>query len=253
MDKGIYAVWYDLPQEGREEYLDWLHNRYLPGVLCRPGYLWAAHYEAMDGGPKMKKIAGSLNRLQGEEVGTGTNFIAIIAAASSHVFFSPNIVRVDNPLASLHPELDDEETRGMLARRVNARPGIFTEQERVNGPDIGDRPPGATPAPAIQFGSFNTRSAQDEYDLTAWYAQYRFPAIARMPGCIAARKYVSVAGVAKHCILYEYTSLEARLEHFEEHETLGLENDQEWTNRIHDYTIHAPGSPSIAKRIWPAV
>ncbi len=110
-----------------------------------------------------------------------------------------------------------------------------------------------TPAPAIQFGSFNTRTHQEEYDLNAWYAQYRFPAVSRMPGSVCTRKYVSVAGPAKHCILYEFTSLQARLDGFEVHETLGLTNDKEWTNLIHEYTIHAPGSPSIARRIWPEV
>ncbi len=253
MDRGIFAIWYDLAREGRTEYLDWLHGTYLPDVLRRPGYLWAAHYEAVGGGPDMTQIAGRLNRLEGPEVGTGTEFVLIIGAASAHVFFSPNVIRVENPLVQLHPELADAEIAAMAARRLNARHGIFAEQERVNGPEIGSRPPGTTPAPAIQFGSFNTRTAQDEFDLTAWYAQYRFPAIARMPGCIGARKFVSVAGVAKHCILYEYTSLEARLAHFEVHETAGLKDDTVWTNLVHEYTVHAPGSPAIARRIWPEV
>lgn len=253
MDKGIYAVWYDLAEEGRGAYLDWLHGSYLPSVLQRPGYVWAAHYQVVGGGPDMATIAGKLNRLEGPEVGTGTDYLLLIGAASAHVFFSPNLVRVDNPLAELQEELGDATVEQMKGRRLNPRAGIFTEQERVNGPEVGTRPPGGTSAPAIQCGSFTTRTHQDEFDLAAWYAQYRFPAVARMPGCVAARKYVSVAGVAKHCVLYEYTSLAARLQNFEVHETLGLNDDKVWTNRIHDYTVHAPGSPSVAQRIWPEV
>ena len=43
-DRGLWATWYDLPVEGRDAYLNWLHATYLPALLKRPGYLWAAHY-----------------------------------------------------------------------------------------------------------------------------------------------------------------------------------------------------------------
>jgi hypothetical protein len=45
MDRGIRAVWYDLPEQGREEYLSWLHEVRIPRVLSRPGHLWAAHVQ----------------------------------------------------------------------------------------------------------------------------------------------------------------------------------------------------------------
>jgi hypothetical protein len=102
------------------------------------------------------------------------------------------------------------------------------------------------------MGSFRTRAVADEFDLAAWYAQYRLPAMARMPGCIATRKLLSVAGWAKHSVLYEFVSLEARQKYFHPHESLGLDKAV-WTNKIINYTIHAPGSPSIGQRIWPAV
>ena len=43
MDRGLFATWYDLPSDTEAEYLDWLHGTYLPAMLRRPGYLWAAH------------------------------------------------------------------------------------------------------------------------------------------------------------------------------------------------------------------
>src|SRR5262249_21990037 len=43
-DGGLWITWYDLPDTGRETYLSWLHEKYLPALLKRPGYLWAAHY-----------------------------------------------------------------------------------------------------------------------------------------------------------------------------------------------------------------
>ncbi len=74
-----------------------------------------------------------------------------------------------------------------------------------------------------------------------------------MKGCIAARVMMRAAGWAKYSVIYEFTSIEARRLNFEEkHEALDLE-EAHWTHRIHDYTVHAPGSPTVATRLWPAV
>ncbi len=32
-DRGLWATWYDLPENGRDNYLGWLHGTYLPIVL----------------------------------------------------------------------------------------------------------------------------------------------------------------------------------------------------------------------------
>ena len=44
VDRGIWMTWYNLPQQGRDEYLQWLHGHYIPNMLKLPGYLWGAHY-----------------------------------------------------------------------------------------------------------------------------------------------------------------------------------------------------------------
>ena len=57
------------------------------------------------------------------------------------------------------------------------------------------------------------------------------------------------AGWAKFSVLYEFTSLEDRRKNFEEkHEAMGLTDDK-WTHKIHNYTVHAPGSPSVAEGV----
>ncbi|MDH5748204.1 MAG: hypothetical protein OEY85_02730 [Rhodospirillales bacterium] len=244
MDQGIWATWYDLPAEGRGDYLEWLHGTHLPMIAARPGIAWAAHYEITGGGVNMDKIGARLARADEPGLGTGTQFVVLVGASSPHVFFRPDITK-------LEPDLNDR-ARNMLGRRVGSRVCIFTEEARINGPEYDQHAPGATPGPAIQMGSFRTRSLEDEYDLAAWYAQYRLPAMARMPGCIATRKLVSLVGWAKHSVLYEFLSLEEREKHFQNHESLALD-EKEWTNRIITYTVHAPGSPSVGRRIWPAV
>ena len=39
MDRSIWATWYNLEEEGKQEYLDWLHEVHLPEAKKRDGYL----------------------------------------------------------------------------------------------------------------------------------------------------------------------------------------------------------------------
>ena len=44
MDNGIWATWYNLDEERKEDHINWLHNNYLPNILTHDGVVWAAHY-----------------------------------------------------------------------------------------------------------------------------------------------------------------------------------------------------------------
>ena len=242
MDQGIKAIWYDLPEEGRDQYFEWLHGTCLPEILRLPGILWAAHYRITGGGGEMDKICRVLARADVGKIGTGTQFLLLIGAGSPHVFFKPTHKEISLP--------SDPAAQEMTARRIGTRTAVFVEEARINGPEYDRIVPSGTPGPAIQMGSFRVRSVEEEFDLAAWYAQYRLPAMARMAGCIQTRKLLSVAGWAKHSVLYEFISLEARHENFQKHESRALD-EKNWSNRILKYTIHAPGSPSVGTRIWP--
>ena len=244
MDNGIWASWYDLPADGRDAHLAWLHEAYLPALTTHPGHAWVAHYEVVGGGADMAKLADRLARPEEDGVGQGAAYVQLVGAASPHVFFHRD--------APWRPDRQSAETSARLGQRTGVRSGVLVEEARVNGPAFDATVPGGTPALAIQLGNFRIRSAEEEFDLGGWYAQYRLPAMTRMPGVVATRKLAGLAGWAKHAILYEFTSLEARLEHFERpHEALALD-ENEWTGRIVRLTIHAPGSPSIGRRTWPA-
>lgn len=244
MDEGIRIVWYDLPEDGKEDYLKWLHNDYLPAVLARPGILWAAHYGIIKTDETIQRLSKFVGRPDDmDSLPIGSDYALLIGAGSPHVFFKPDFDTVDaeNPVA-----------RDMFAKRIGTRTVVTTEQARVDGPEIRQRAPATTPGPFIQLGHFRVRTVEEEFDLSAWYADYRLPTIAAMPGAIAARKMVSVAGWAKHVVLYEFISAEAHHTNFMNHEILAF-TDGEWTNRVVKYTTHAPGSPSIGERLWPKV
>ncbi len=243
MDNGIWATWYDLDDGTRDRFLDWLHADYLPALKQRPGYAWVAHYRNEVGGPAMRHLGQDILARPDEDVGGGAQFLMLVGAASPHVFLAPSVMEPEIP----------PQFRDMLALRRGLRTAIFAEEARVSGPAARSRPPGTTPAPGIQMGSFRVRSLEEEFDLGCWYAQYRLPYMAQAPGSVGTRKLLSVAGWAKHSILYEFTSLEARLKNFEEPHELLSADPKEWTGRVVRYTIHAPGSPFVGTRIWPPV
>jgi len=240
VDRGIWMTWYDLPQQGREDYLAWLHGHYLPHMLQQPGYLWGAHY-ASETDVKMTGAPNRLRHVADPSIPAGDRYILLFGARDAHVFANPTPAQMRERLSA--------SDRKMLAMRIGERSNIATEAARIHGPAV-QSPPALEPAPGIQLGSFNAGPGQDEDELVAWYAQWRMPCMEKLPGCVRVRKYASVSGWAKHMILYEFTSTRARDGSFVEHEKVNPKMEQ-WTDDVVRKLVHAPGSPNLAQRLWP--
>jgi hypothetical protein len=96
---------------------------------------------------------------------------------------------------------------------------------------------------AIQLGTFNMRSADDEWAVSEWYRDRRLASFAAMAGGHRARRLVSVCGgPAKLGIFYEFRSLADRAEHFEPLETVDHDEDRPTAAAR---TVHPPMSPSV--------
>ncbi len=242
MDRGLWITWCNLPQQGREEYLSWLHGSYIPGMLKRPGYLWAAHYASIAESKIPRRTSGKKFSTTDADVPIGDRFILLFGAEHSNIFGDP----VPSEMHAALPEAD----RKMLAMRVGTRMNIMVEAARVDGPELPAYRDGMNLAPCIQMGTFQARW-QDEEEGLKWYAQWRMPAMRKLKGCVRARKLASVAGWAKQSILYEFTSLEGRNHFIAEHED-GNAN-REWSDKVVASLTHAPGSANVAERIWPVV
>jgi hypothetical protein len=106
-------------------------------------------------------------------------------------------------------------------------------------------------APCIQFGTYNI-AWQHEEEMLALYVQKRLPTMGEMSGCIRTRKLAGVSGWNKHGVLYEFTSLEARNSHFFGHEESDPATKARFDLLVSRLT-HAPGSATLACRIWPQV
>jgi hypothetical protein len=234
-DRGLWATWYDLPVEGRDAYLNWLHGTYLPALLKRPGYLWAAHYATRerDGG------GTQIQHTTDPTVGTGYHYILLVGATDGDVFGNPTPSAINAALP--------EAGRTMIAMRAGERVNITTETGRCEGRAAARELVGA---PCIQIGSFNCPVEYEE-EMHAGYVASRMPAHCETASCVRVRKLNSVAGWAKHVILYEYASLD------------GFNRDYEVANSksplgvgghsIVPYLVHAPSGPNSALRLWPPV
>ena len=138
----------------------------------------------------------------------------------------------------------------MLALRIGVRVNIMAEAGRIDGPEA-DMPDGLALAPCIQLGSFNCTPAHEE-EVLAWYTKWRMPAMVVTPGCVRFRTLASVSGWAKHAVMYEFLSLQARNEHFVTHDDAHPDM-KAVSDRMVQHLIHAPGSASVAVRTWPPV
>jgi hypothetical protein len=240
-DRGLWITWYDLPAEGREDYFSWLHGTYLPDLLKRPGYLWAAHYASQDleGGAEN---ATRYKHVDEPQVGKGYHYMLLIAATDASVFGDP-VPRLIN--AAL-----PEQGKKMLAMRVGERMNLFTEACRRDGRAHAAYKEGMTGTPCIQVGSFDCELAFEE-EMHAGYVLQRLPKMCDKPSCVRVRKLNSVAGWAKHGILYEFASKEGFDRDYAPavaSSPLGLNGHSVVPN-----LTHAPNGPNSALRIWPPV
>jgi hypothetical protein len=237
IDRGLWVSWYDLPETGRDDYLSWLHGTYLPDLLKRPGYLWAAHYATRGSGG-----SSQIHHTDDPKVPGGFHYILLVGVQDALVF--------GNPVpSSMHASLP-EQGRRMVAMRAGERVNLMTEAGRCEGRASAAYKEGLTGAPCIQIGSFNCPVEYEE-EMHAGYVQQRLPAMCETPSCIRTRKLNSVAGWAKHAILYEFASLEGFNRDYEAANAkspLGLNG-----HSVVPMLVHAPSGPNSALRIWPPV
>jgi len=238
LDQALWVTWHDLPDEGRDAYLTWLHGTYIPRLLTRPGFLYAAHYVSANVPPSSR-----VHHTDDPTVPTGNTYILIFGGETAHAFANP-------ARRTLHAELPPED-RKMLAMRIGERVSIFIDVARVEGPAANQREGEMALSPAVQLGSFASGTA-DEEEILEFYAQWRMPEMAKMPGCLRMREMISVAGWAKHGCLYEFVSVEELKNRFFNHEKSNPKMAA-WTDSLIPKFVHAPGTPTVAQRIWPPV
>ncbi len=245
-DRAYWISWFNLPENKRHEFFAWAYESYVPKVLARDGLLWGALYASeatgsftpLGGGRGGGRISHKKNP---KGVPVGDRYILMFGAMDAYVLADPTP-------DEFHAQFNKMDSK-MLALRKDERRNIMLEEARIEGPGIIEIMPEMAPAPVIQLGSFNAGAWTSEEEMTAWYARWRLPSLTALPGCARVRKLISVAGWAKHACFYEFTSLQAREEHFVHYEKPNRKMVKWSTDVVHD-TVHAPGSANVARRIF---
>ncbi|WP_146589686.1 hypothetical protein [Puniceibacterium confluentis] len=244
MSEVIKAEWFDLDEVSCAETRLWLHGVYFPAVKATPGVAWIGHYDIVEL-PDTPYIAGAPRRRETTDpsLPTGWQNVVLTAAVSPEVFFGKG--NALDPLAAAHAD--------QLAERKNHRCAVYLEEQVINSPELRAAPYGMGPPPAMQLGNYNVGTPDDEVELARWYRAERFARVSVTPGMIRGRKLVSIAGWAKHGVLWEFTDLPEGDSSFE-HRFVAADRNENWQGRhVLEYATHAYGSPHAGRRVWPPV
>jgi hypothetical protein len=104
----------------------------------------------------------------------------------------------------------------------------------------------------VQFGHYDAPDAATDEAIGSFYAQQRFPLLARLPGVVATRKLLASVGGWRHGVMYEFTSLAEREHHYEPLEAEARDPSTRM-GQVVPRLRHAPFSPAIGVRAWPPV
>jgi len=242
MGEVLRADWFDLADGERDTHWAWLHGEFLPALKAAQGVAWVGHYDIIPH-PDRPYIEGAPTKKETTEsnVATGWQNVVLTAAHSTDAFLGP-----DNGVDALYAA----SAEGLGAWQ-NQRMCVFVKEKVVNGPEERVMPYGAGPPPAMQIGSFNTDTPEHNEMLARWYRAERFPRIAVSRGIIRGRKMLSIAGWAKHGVLWEGVELGPDDYPFESR-FIEADRGEDWPGpHVLEYVTHAPGSPHAGRRVWP--
>ena len=107
----------------------------------------------------------------------------------------------------LHSALPDEGKEDAGHARRRAHEYFYGNRPGAKEPRFGAYREGLTATPCIQVGSFDCQLEYEE-EMHAGYVLERLPKMCAKPSCVRVRKLNSVAGWAKHGIIYEFASKE---------------------------------------------
>ena len=214
----VSLVYVDVDSEHDAEFNDHYNQHHVPDMLNMPGYLSAARYQAVKGGPR---------------------YLAVY--------------ELESPEASESPELkayhaNEPEWSKRIGPRQIGRNHLYNVYTQIYPREDDAYALGRGMAPSLQIGRMDVPpDIEEKYNY--YYDNIRLPQNTAVPGCIYARRFQCVQGPGpKYLTMYEF-------EHENVPNTVAWD---EWrkTDTMHEYIGgdygHAAGSPGVYRRIFPA-
>jgi hypothetical protein len=213
--KGIFLVFTDVDPKHEEEFNAWYDTEHLGDLLKLPGFLDAARYVAVKGGPR---------------------YLAIYELATADALKSPEFQRLRAEPSPWSRRMSPTVIGKNLARTLGTQ--IFPAD--VERADRGW-------APALQIGRMSVPEAADR-EWNEWYNGEYIPGYRKVPGVIYARRFRVVDGETRYLTVYEF-------EHEKVSETPEWNEQRDRSSprsgRMRAVMTHAPGSPGVYRRIHP--
>ena len=207
---GLLMVWVDVPADKEKEFNRWYNDEHLAERLAIPGFLSAARYEAVKGGPKHL----AYYELESPAVLESAAYKKVSANPTEWTKrFGPQAIGttfIRNVYTMIHP--------------------------KTLAPAIANSPM----APALQIGRMDVpREVDDEWN--TWYSTIYVPNYEKVPGVIRGRRYRAVSGTPTYLTLYEF-------EHPKVSESAAWNTQRDAvpvSTRMRSHMTHAPGSPGV--------
>jgi hypothetical protein len=216
---GLLMVYCDVATAHDEEFNRWYNEEHLPERLALAGVLSAARYKAVDGGP---------------------TYLACYELTSPEVWNAEAWQqRLQQPTA----------WSKRMAPSVIGTAYMRNLYRRIYPQELSDDIAQADMAAVLLVGRMSVPTALETMFNEA-YNHERLPLCQRIPGYIRARRFEAVMGAPKYSTVHEMTSLDVwKSQAWEEWRTAVTPM---WSREIRPQMVHAEGSPSVYRRIFPA-
>ncbi len=212
---GLLMVWGDVPTDREDEFNRWYNEEHLADQLSVPGFLSAARYEAVEGGPKHL----ACYELESAEV--------MESDAQKELLRNPS-----------------EWTR-RISYQDMATTFILHVYDMVYPFELTPGVAESDMAAALQVGRYDIPlEIEDEFN--DWYNTIYVPNYEKVPGCTRGRRYRSVRGDPKYAVVYEFEHENVS----KSPEWAYQRGISPVTARIMPRMRHAPGSPGIWKKTF---
>ena len=213
---GVMMVFVDIDPEMDADFNAWYNQEHVPDLLGMPGFLNAARYQALKGGPR---------------------YLACYELESVGALQTPEYLEIRRNPSEWTRKMSLAVNGHNYARNVYTQ--IYPEKNDAHLLGRGM-------APALQIGRMEVPQ-QIEAKYNDYYDNVRTPGNLKVPGCIAVRRYHAVEGGPTYMTMYEF-------EHERVPETPAW-HERRGQDNMHDYIggtyAHAPGSPGVYCRILP--
>ncbi len=207
---GLLMVWCDVPADKEPEFNRWYNEEHLAERLSVPGFLSAARYEAVKGGPK---------------------HLAVYELENPAVMESEAYKKVSN-----NPTPWTKKTGPQAVATTFIRNIYSMIHPKAVTPAVAQ----STLAPALQLGRMGVPAEVDR-EWNEWYSTIYVPNYEKVPGVIRGRRYRAVVGEPTYLTFYEFENPKVS----ETDAWKAQQNAVPISATMRKHMTHAQGSPGV--------